>query len=331
MKQEIQTLLDEQLASWEVARNNYAALTQVKEKELTVNGIRYRVQCNPARILSSAAKVDARSIQDRKCFLCPAHLPAEQQGLPFKADYQILINPFPIFPRHLTVPALEHTAQRIQERFGDMLDLAAFAEEYVVFYNGPRCGASAPDHVHFQLGNKGFLPIEQDWKQQKGEKVGEYRTATLRYLEDAPRTTLLIEATEREDAVELFHIIYKAMEWKANEKEWKADEEELKADEKEWKTGEKEPMMNLLVWMEAGRWVICLFPRATHRPACYAAEGEAHILISPATVDMGGVLITPREEDFEKLTAADVATILSDVCLSPDEFGKLKQRIKELL
>lgn len=89
--------------------------------------------------------------------------------------------------------------------------------------------------------------------------------------------------------------------------------------------------MNLLVWMEAGRWVICLFPRATHRPACYAAEGEAHILISPATVDMGGVLITPREEDFEKLTAADVATILSDVCLSPDEFGKLKQRIKELL
>lgn len=309
--QTIQDLLDEQLSSWNTATDNYAALTQVRVKELNVNGTHYKVQFNPARIVSSAAKVDSKSIQERKCFLCPVNRPAEQKGLPFKEQYQILVNPFPIFPKHLTIPALEHTDQRIRERFPDMLDLAATAHGYVVFYNGPRCGASAPDHIHFQAGSKGFLPIEEEWRTGKTEKVGAYHAATLHTLGDATRSTLIIESPVREDAIALFDIVYQAMELKP---------------------GEEEPMMNLLAWVEEGdtgdkRWIVCIFPRHKHRPACYTAEGDANILISPASVDMGGVFITPRESDFKKLTATDIDTILSEVCLPNTEFRKLTQRI----
>lgn len=191
-----------------------------------------------------------------------------------------------------------------------MLDLATYAQDYVVFYNGPKCGASAPDHVHFQAGNKGFLPLEQEWKNKKAGKIVTYQTATLSYLNDAPRNTLVLEATNREDAIILFNVVYNAMEQKP---------------------GEEEPMMNLLTWVEGGQWVVCIFPRSKHRPSCYTAEGDANILISPASVDMGGVFITPLEKDFEKLTATDIAAILGEVCLSTDEFYKLRQRIKEQL
>lgn len=282
----------------------------IRVKEVEVNGCHYKVQFNPARIVSSAAKVDPKSIQERKCFLCPDNLLPGQKGLPFGERYQILENPFPIFPRHLTIPELEHTAQRILPRFGDMLDLAQRLDEYIVFYNGPRCGASAPDHAHFQAGNKGFLPIEQEWKHKKAGRVVEYKDSTLWYLDDSPRTTLVIEATDKEAAMVLFDITYRAMELKP---------------------GEDEPMMNVLAWTEAEKWMVCIFPRALHRPACYTATGEANILISPASVDMGGVFIVPQEKDFEKITANDIASILGEVCLHPVEFRSLIERIKEKL
>lgn len=308
----IQNLLDEQLTSWKTATDNYAALAQVREKEVVVNGTRYKVQFNPARIISSAAKVDDKSIRERKCFLCPAHRPAAQKGLLFNERYHLLMNPFPIFPRHLTVPALEHTSQLIQGRFTDMLDLAATATDYVVFYNGPRCGASAPDHVHFQAGNKGFLPIEEDWEKRQTKRVGSYGAASLWQLNDAPRATLVITSPTRDDAAALFHIVYDAMELKSGE--------------------EEEPLMNLLVWLdEDGHWVVCIFPRAQHRPTCYTAAGEANLLISPASVDMGGVFITPREKDFEKITTEDIAAMLSEVCLSPTQLEELTERIKDRL
>lgn len=310
MKQEIQALLDKQLSTWEMARNNYAALKQVKVKELDVNGCLYKVQFNPARIVSSAAKVDAKSIQERKCFLCPANLPSMQQGVPFNEHYQILVNPFPIFPKHLTVPELAHTDQRILMRFGDMLDLAQSIDDYVVFYNGPKCGASAPDHAHFQAGNKGFLTIETEWQRKKDEKITELPGATLWALDDYPRATLVIEATDKKDAMTLFDTIYDSMELKS---------------------GEEEPMMNILAWMEGKKWIVCIFPRDKHRPSCYTAEGDANILISPASVDMGGVFITPLEKDFEKITADDIATILSEVCIKPADLQELIKRIKERL
>ena len=316
MNSTVNNLLTEQLTSWETARNNYAALSGVQVKELNVKGIPYKVQFNPARIVSSGAKVDAKSIQERKCFLCPANLPPEQKGIPFEGHYNILVNPFPIFPRHLTIPETAHVDQRIAVRFGDMLDLAQALSEYTIFYNGPRCGASAPDHAHFQAGNKGFLPIEKDWREQvagkiidmPGEITDDERSA-LFYLSDAPRTTLVIEAAEKRTARKLFDIVYHSMTVKP---------------------GEEEPMMNVLALYEDGKWIVFIFPRALHRPACYTAPGEANLLSSPASVDLGGVFITPVEKDFMKITAEDIEQILSEVCLSEADFARLRQRIKEL-
>lgn len=310
MNQTIHNLLTEQLASWETARNNYAALSGVQVKELNVNGTLYKVQFNPARIVSSGAKVDAKSIKERKCFLCPANLPAVQKGIPFEGHYNILVNPFPIFPRHLTVPETAHVAQRIAPRFGDMLDLARQLTDYTIFYNGPKCGASAPDHAHFQAGNKGFMPIEQDWRRQVAGKVADYGQATLWWLNDAPRTTLVIESADRKTAIKLFDTVYHSLDIQP---------------------GEDEPMMNVLVMYEDNKWIVFVFPRAKHRPACYTAEGDANLLSSPASVDLGGVFITPVEKDFIKITAEDIAQILGEVCLSPADFQKVRKRIQEQL
>ena len=303
MNQTIHNLLTEQLASWETARNNYAVLSEVQVKELNVNGTLYKVQFNPARIVSSGAKVDAKSIKERKCFLCPANFP-------FEGHYNILVNPFPIFPRHLTVPETAHVAQRIAPRFGDMLDLARQLTDYTIFYNGPKCGASAPDHAHFQAGNKGFMPIEQDWRRQVAGKVADYGQATLWWLNDAPRTTLVIESADRKTAIKLFDTVYHSLDIQP---------------------GEDEPMMNVLVMYEDNKWIVFVFPRAKHRPACYTAEGDANLLSSPASVDLGGVFITPVEKDFIKITAEDIAQILGEVCLSPADFQKVRKRIQEQL
>jgi hypothetical protein len=208
----------------------------------------------------------------------------------------------------LTVPEQAHVDQRIATRMEDMLDLAQALTDYVIFYNGPKCGASAPDHAHFQAGNKGFLPIEKDWRNQIAGKVADYEQATLWYMNDAPRATLVIESASKENAVHLFDIIYRSLTVKP---------------------GEEEPMMNVLALYEDGKWAVFVFPREKHRPACYTAEGEANLLSSPASVDLGGVFITPVEKDFLKITAADVAQILSEVCLSASDFEQLCKRIQE--
>ena len=162
IKEKVNQLFQEQLNAWELAKNNYKALEQARVKTLDVEGRRYIVQFNPARIVSSSANVDGQSISRRPCFLCSANRPVEQKGVIFNDSYTILVNPYPIFPRHFTIPSNEHTPQLIASRFGDMLDLAQQLDDEVVFYNGPKCGASAPDHFHFQAGSKGFLPIEND-------------------------------------------------------------------------------------------------------------------------------------------------------------------------
>ena len=190
----------------------------------------------------------------------------------------------------------------------DMLDLAQALTDYVIFYNGPNCGASAPDHAHFQAGNKGFLPVEKDWRNQIAGKIVEMEEATLWYLKDAPRTTLVIESSSKEKAAHLFDAIYRSLTVKP---------------------GEEEPMMNVLAMYEEGKWVVFVFPREKHRPACYTAEGEANLLSSPASVDLGGVFITPVEKDFLKISAEDVAQRLSEVCLSASDFEQLRKRIQE--
>lgn len=309
MNETIQKFLTEQLADWETARNNYAALAGVQVRELNVCGVRYKVQFNPARIVSSGAKVDAKSIQERKCFLCPANLPAQQKGIPFGGHYQILVNPFPIFPRHLTIPDLNHTPQRIEGRLEDMMELARQLTDFTIFYNGPRCGASAPDHAHFQAGNRDFMPIEADWKNQIAGRIADYGKATLYYLNDQPRTTLVIQSSDMASANHLFSLICRLLP----------------------EQPEGEPMLNLLAMYDEGVWTLFVFPRAKHRPACYTAEGDARLLSSPASVDLGGVFITPVEADFHKISPAIMEQILSEVCLSASDFAKLRQDIKNHL
>lgn len=303
-------LLRQQKESWETAGNSYSALAQVKVKELDFDIFKIKVQFNPARIISSAAKVDAKSLQERKCFLCLDNLPLAQEGLPFGDNYQVLINPFPIFPEHLTIPVLKHENQRILPRYADMLDLAKALDRFTIFYNGPKCGASAPDHAHFQAGNKGFLPIEKDWKIVDQELVYMKSGTSLYVLKNYLRNTLVIESENKEESVRLFERIYEQLDVK---------------------DGEDEPMVNILAWYEEGWWVTCLFPRRKHRPICYFAEGDDNILFSPASVDMGGVFITPLEKDFNKISKADVSFILKEVSISNSDMDKLIARLNEEL
>ena len=271
LNNKVNHLFTEQLNNWSLAKKNYQALNQVKTKTLIVDERKYKIQFNPARLVSSTAKVDVQSIRERKCFLCKENRPPEQKEILFKGRYTILVNPYPIFPRHFTITAIEHSPQRIASRFGDMLDLAQQLDDYVVFYNGPKSGASAPDHFHFQAGNKGFLPVEND-----------------KNLNNA----IHIKTENKQEALERFQQIYDAMEKKQDD---------------------DEPMMNILSWYQTSKWTVCIFPRKKHRPACYSAEADAKLLISPGAVDLGGVFITPLEKDFEKITAEDIIHILNEI------------------
>ena len=285
----------EQLSEWSLARQNYEALSKVRTKEFSFGDFSIRVQFNPARIVSSAAKVDAKSIQERKCFLCPSNLPPEQRGLPICGNYQILVNPFPIFPVHLTIPDIAHIEQLIFDRYEDMLDIAAELNDFVIFYNGAKCGASAPDHIHFQAGNKGFLPIENDLKNISRKQIYSGDKISVSTPENYLRNMFIIESDNKSAISDIFKKIYSSLEIKENE---------------------SEPMLNILTWRENKKWISCIIPRKAHRPECFFAEGDSNILISPASVDMGGVFITPLEKDFEKITADDVKKILEEVCFN---------------
>ncbi|MFR9166123.1 MAG: DUF4922 domain-containing protein [Dysgonomonas sp.] len=306
---DIDKLLDEQLNEWDLAKGNFDALQRVETKDFPFGGFSVRVQFNPARIQSTAAKVDTKSIKERKCFLCPQNLPEVQRGLAFGEGYQVLVNPYPIFPKHYTIPTFDHVDQLILDRYGDMLDLAKDLDEFSIFYNGPKCGASAPDHAHFQAGNKGFMPIEKDVKSIQKELVYETSDLKVYALREYLRNAFLLESANKESLVGFFKKLYSLLEIKE---------------------GEKEPMMNLITWYENGKWESCVFPRENHRPKCFFAEGDKNLLISPASVDMGGVFITPQEKDFRKITADDIKAILEEVCLPNDKMEKIVSELKKL-
>ncbi len=318
----VRALLESQLEEWEQAKNNYNALSGVTVKEVLLNGFPVKVQFNPARIVSSAAKVDAESIRERECFLCAANRPGVQRGIGYKGkagDYEVLINPFPIFPEHLTIPDKKHVNQAIGDygdicgRFEDMLDIAALLDDYVLFYNGPKCGASAPDHMHFQAGNKGFLPVEADFARLPKTHIYKTGGADVYSLEKYMRGALLIEASDKRRAIELFNKIYSLVPVKE---------------------GEWEPMMNMLCWSEKcsggeRRWNIVIFIREKHRPSCYFAEGDANILLSPASVDMGGVFITPLEKDYNKIGDEEIERIVDEIFVPGERMDMIKNSLRE--
>jgi len=305
----VSDLFEGQFREWKLARDNYKQLDEVMVRSVAFPGFDISVQFNPGRITSSAAKVDARSIEARPCFLCENNRPREQRGLSFGDDWVILINPFPIFRRHLTVVSKYHTPQRIAGNLGIMLTLAQELPDYVIFYNGPQCGASAPDHLHFQAGNRGFLPIERD-----AENPGLCRLAVedentgLWLWRGYGRGILTLRGVSPEAMESVFARFFNRFALIQPEG--------------------PEPMLNILAYCEEGRWTLHIIPRRVHRPRCYFAEGDKRILLSPASVDLGGVFITPRGEDFRRLSAGDIRSILDEVCLGEDE---LRILTKELL
>ena len=301
---QVRELFVEQITNWDLAAKNYAGLKKVKVKIFDYGAYHFDIQFNPERIFSSAAKVDAKSIEARPCFLCQKNLPAQQHGILIDDEYIVLVNPFPIFPRHLTIPGLIHTNQRIFGNFESMLTLAARLDEFVIFYNGPKCGASAPDHLHFQAGSKGFLPIEKDFSDVRCcREVRTKGKVTISHWPDYQRGIITLNSSDKIGLIECFNLIYF----------------KLKAFQPE----EVEPMLNILAVFDHGEWIIHIFPRILHRPAQYFETGEKQIVLSPASVDMGGVLITPREEDFIKISEADVCDIFRQVCLEPEAVLKL--------
>lgn len=289
-----------------MAAGNFAALADVRVKDLDVDGMHFKVQFNPARAVSSAAKVDAASLKARKCFLCAANRPAEQRGLAWGDRYTILINPFPIFPRHLTVPDDSHTDQLILGRIADMARLAAELDEYTVFYNGPRCGASAPDHMHFQAGNSDFLTVAANLDGTELKTIATDGESTLSLSEALPLKMFVIDADSPEAAERLFDRLYKAMPVP---------------------DGESEPMMNILAFATPSGVRIVVVPRKRHRPSFYGTEGDDCMLISPASVDMGGVFITPRLADFERFDADTVRRLIDELCLTEDEIEEIASKI----
>jgi ATP adenylyltransferase/5',5'''-P-1,P-4-tetraphosphate phosphorylase II len=306
--EKVNELFSSQLHEWELARVNYGQLTRVKTRSLDYGTFKILVQFNPERIRSSAAKVDAKSIESRPCFLCSENRPPVQMGVAFEKNLTILVNPYPIFTRHLTIPSEHHSDQRILENFGAMLLLAKAIPDFIVFYNGPECGASAPDHLHFQAGSKDFIPLENDFIEGIHTRLLKVKNGIeLWHWNNYIRGIVTMRGSEEEELINIFTSFYKKFSSIQYDK--------------------PEPMMNIVVSYNGDVWIVHIIPRKGHRPSQFFLEGDDKILLSPASVDLGGVIIIPREEDFLKITKDDVTDIFRQVCISENELPYLFSEI----
>ncbi|MCD8261737.1 MAG: DUF4922 domain-containing protein [Bacteroides sp.] len=277
---------------------HYRQLQNVQNRTFRIGRATVEVQFNPERIRSSGAKVDATSISRRPCFLCRENRPPEQHALPFGERYEILVNPYPIFPYHFTLPDRAHAPQKIAGRVGEMLTLAQALQPFVILYNGPASGASAPDHFHFQAIPGGILPVQKEWKQCGIAERDKEDTVMLINYSEYLRTLWVLRASVKEELETLFEKLYHTLPIR---------EEDI------------EPATNLACWYEAGEWILTLFPRSRHRPRHFYRPDGKDMLISPGVVDMAGVLILPREEDFHTITEAIIREAYSDVTLKNKE------------
>lgn len=304
LSKKVKELINEQLTNWETAKIIYNQLESVIVKTVVMpNGTEFYVQFNPQRIISSSAKVDKASIEKRACFLCIENRPKEQNGIDYN-NFSILINPYPIFKKHLTIVGNEHTPQQIKGNFKSMLDFAKNLDEFLIFYNGPKCGASAPDHFHFQAIEKNILPIEKQFSKTEKKyhfKNGENNISTL---ENICRKTILLSSNNENELCFWFDNIYENL--------------------KNIIPSDPEQMMNILAKWKNKQWQIFIFPRENHRPNQYFLEGEEQILFSPASVDFGGFLITPRQEDFNKMDGQLIEDIFNQVSLSEEKWEKIE-------
>lgn len=303
-QEEVKDLFRDQLKHWPLLADNWARLDAARVRTFAFDGFRIQVQFNPRRMGSSAAKIDKQSIEKRPCFLCRENQPPEEACLPFGRSYQVFCNPFPIFREHFTIGSLEHRPQVIDSEFMHLLELSRQMPELVVFYNAPNCGASAPDHMHFQAGARHFMPIEEELpvlKSRFGRTVVAASSGQVQAIDDGLRRFLLLESVEAPWIEQQFGIISTYM--------------------RGLRKGE-EAMLNILCYHRQ-HWQVLVFPRELHRPRQFFAEGEENILLSPASVDMGGTLITPLEKDFRKIGRDDITDIFRQIGLSQDHFEAL--------
>ena len=297
-----------QLQTWGDVRQRYRDLQQVETRELVTDTITLQAQWNPARIGSTGAKIDAKSIAERPCFLCAKNRPQEQMHRVIDGKYELLVNPFPILPVHFTLPTLKHQPQRILSMYDEMLKVAADNTDVTLLYNGPRCGASAPDHAHLQTVSTGYLPLQQSWQRLSrnlAEVIKDDEDNGIWQVTDYPAAAFVIRSHSQSVGERLFRRLYDSLP--------PADEE---------------PMMNVIVWNAGDAVLSVVLPRRKHRPDCYTATGDAQYIISPGAVDMGGLIITPREQDFRRVTPELILNIYRELSLTPEQMQEVAERVK---
>ncbi|WP_369793331.1 DUF4922 domain-containing protein [Prevotella sp. HUN102] len=269
-----------------------------------------KAQFNPARMVSTGAKIDKASIAKRPCFLCGKNRPKAQMTKRFNDNFDILVNPFPILSVHFTIPAREHQLQLIAEHYGELHQLVDAYPELMFFYNGPKCGASAPDHLHFQAGTSGLLPLQESWPQlsRNLEQLFALNASeNISLVKDFAYPAIVIRSRSEASDARMFRMVYDSLP--------------LQPDD-------AEPMMNIVAWHEGNDNLSVIFPRRKHRPACYSAEGKEQYLISPGALDMGGLLILPRQEDYERITPERLAAIMEEIVLGAEQMKEVITKIK---
>ena len=302
--------IENQLAKWQTARTNHEALNQIETRRFELAGNTITVQFNPARAVSTCAKVDKSSIEARKCFLCPENKPNEQDEIIISLDepFSLRINPYPILPGHLTISSLKHQDQVLADKTirqlpGKLISWLEeyFASDYVLFYNGAKCGASAPDHFHFQAVKQSDVPVIQQWERLMETAVREKEIKT-----ENGNTYSSFQITSYICPIQVFICNHSAdiLPEMINQYLQSFPLHE----------GESEPRYNLFAWQDKQRgFTMAYFPREKHRPSCYTATGGEQLLVSPGALDMAGLLVTPRKEDFYKITESDITQIYKEV------------------
>ncbi len=303
----ISRFFNRQLETWEEARHRFRDLKHVETLQLSDQ---IKLQWNPARIVSTGAKVDKKTLGERPCFLCDKNRPKEQMSKQIDEKFHLLVNPFPILPVHFTIPARKHQPQAIYKNYGEMHRFLEKNGEMMIFYNGPKCGASAPDHLHFQAGCSGILPLQVNWQRLSRN------LSDIIVLDDEEKISMVrdfivpafvIVSKSEESDVALFHRLYKSMPVRQDE---------------------TEPMMNIVAWRKDDEYISVVIPREKHRPGCYFAEGVEQVLVSPGALDMSGLIITPREEDFHKLDEANATAILQECGVSQAKIEEIAEKLK---
>ena len=303
----ISRFFNRQLEVWTDARHRFRDLKHVETRQLSDQ---LKLQWNPARIVSTGAKIDKKTLGERPCFLCDKNRPKEQMSKQIDEKFHLLVNPFPILPVHFTIPARKHQPQLIYKNYGEMHRFISLHSDLMVFYNGPKCGASAPDHLHFQAGTNGILPLQTNWQRlsrnltdiislNDEEKISVVRDFIV------PAFVIISKSAESDEA--LFRRLYKAMPQRGDE---------------------TEPMMNIISWRKGEEFISVVIPREKHRPEAYFAEGDAQFVVSPGALDMSGLIITPREEDFRKLTEEKALSLLQECGVSEEKMNAIIAKLK---